>query len=367
MLDMIESRDAQIVAQTEPVPTPPEKKVSRREFLRGAGLFLGLGGSALACSLLESRLPFLRNSLENQTGIPRVNLMFFYEYHQESPEKWRRFKEMFDRADVFVTEAGPWDQKLLDWFRQKPEKIEETDDIARSSEKPLFFIDPPESDPLWKELPSIWDNCGFDYSLPYKEAVERVKEYLVKEVDFHKRRERVWEQQLMGIMTRLNYEHWFTGRSRINIMIDAGAYHTQIYHQLAKRARKEGKLLQVERTFSENPFIFYYRNEAMRRLLFKNQMPTNEAAARVGLEDLLDIYGDYLKKGFQETPHQPHQWVQFLRRVTNSFSQDEIQAVFERIKPVWTQTDLTEEEKKRETASVLTEILQEKGITVSLR
>ena len=360
---MTENQDAQIVAQTEPILTTPEKKVSRRGFL----ILLGLGGGAVACELLEKKLPFLRTSLENQTGLSRVNLMFFYESHPPSPEKLKRFKEMFDRADVFVTEAGPWDQKLLDWFRnQKPEKIEDTDDIVRNSEKPIFFIDPRENDPLWMELPSLWENYSFDYSLPYEEAIKKVREYLVKEVDFHKRREKVWEQQLKGIMTRLNYEHWFTGRSKVNVMIEAGGYHTQIYHHLSRRARREGKLLQVERTFSENPFIFEYRVEVMRRLLFKNQMPTDEEAAKVGMENILENYGAPLKERFQETPHQPHQYVQFLRRVTNSFSQDEIKAVFGRIKTIRTQKDLTEEEIHQNIVSALTEILQDKGIEIPM-
>jgi hypothetical protein len=326
--------------------------MSRRKFLQVAAISTGV--------LLLSGDQVVRESIRGADGVPDINLDFFYEYHSNSKNKLERFRPLFNEADIFVTEYGPWDKKDLDWFRNhEPKKdIDSTWDVVFGSGKPVFFIDPPKDHPLWSKFKDVEKNMSPDYSLDYDSSVGKMGEYLRIEVGIHKERESIWEDQLLKIIKEVKSSPQFSGQNSINILIEAGAYHTSIYHRLLKSNNPN---IKGHRKFSEDPITFPKREEIMRRLLFKAQEPSKDDIEKVVLEAMLNsVYGTILDKKYVESPTKK---TQHLRGVIDKIDANDTKKIFDQISLIKTEKGLPEEENAKIT-SWLTSFLGERGINI---
>jgi len=333
-------------------------KLSRRDFLK----ISGAGVAGLTLSYLISRIPQIQNALESGGNGNKINLLFFQEYHQNNPNKLARFESMFDRADVFVTEFGPWNANDLEWFRshERPNKIEKPWDLVFGSNKPVFFIDPDASDPVWIELKEIENNSAPDYVLPFEQAVARLTDYLIREVEVHKKRELVWEMQLTNIIKLLHNSSLFRGKNNIGIMIETGAYHTSIYHDLSEIQNDN---YSTERIFSESPITFPKRHETMRRLLFNNQLPTVDDMQKTMLEAMIDdVFGAQLSLRFVDSPSSKSR---YLRKITNMFSPNEIKTTFNQLSAIKNSNNVPANEAQQNARNWFTKYLSEKGIEIN--
>lgn len=355
--------------ETNKISPDTNKPFTTREVFQVSGAAVG---AMIAYTLFHRLFPIkLKDVFERD---PKVQLNFYQEYHYETYQEFKTYKELFEKADAIVFEAGRWTDESLQQRRDISEGIDGSPakhqlGILYKSKKPVFYIDPKGNHPLWeKYFEVIEPTFNIDqttYTIPFKERIQQLKDAFIKSADIHKERQVIWENQLSEIIRDLKTTKEFKNKNTINIMVVTGAFHTGIYHRIKKDNVKNIEA-QASRTFDEIPFIYDLESEIKRRCYFLEKTPSDEDIAKYLLVRMVEIkmgglygYKESIEKTFENSPSKQ---AQFMRHLANKFSLVDIKNVLKEVRKVYLINDESEWDNHGKMKIIMEKALEEKGI-----
>lgn len=231
--------------------------------------------------------------------LPSIAINIFYGSHQ-SAEDQKRLGEAFQKADVYVPEVPGWNPETLKIFRSVSDgRLEPRDAIRRlgnffresrlaelkilyNSKKPVIFVDVPVRHPIdlriVSQLNRLSESIDFLVLNTFRGNIEGVREVIRNFAQTQKEREDYMLLNLKPKIEEFLKEHpELKGKKKLDILLNLGAVHTNLYRSLKKDNQEVG------RTFNDMPTIFSHTEEGIRRSLFGKDIK-DELAAKIILE-----------------------------------------------------------------------------------
>jgi len=275
---------------------------------------------------------------EIEVGLPKIKIDIFYSPHG-SAEDIDGLEDQLKKADIFIPETFGWSPEYLnalrklsdgkvtpemalqDWGDDNPfyySRDEKFFKIIYKSKKPITFIDIPDNHSLVRrenenKIPNIHFGSNFG------QVLDSVRGYIEKAATMHEERETYMLKQLQPQIQELLKTHpELRERQEINILLSVGGAHTSLDRYL-----KED--YQTTREFSKIPMIFPYRDEALRRHMFKKPVD-DELVARIATERTLSkAHRNIIDTLTNDSPKKAIA----IRRLISRFSFDELKKMFE--------------------------------------
>jgi hypothetical protein len=239
---------------------------------------------------------------ESERQMP-VKFHFLFGEHGTSLDA-AKFSEEFKRADIVAIEGVGWDDKhkaeIEGISEGKPMGVDSDFDsyqreelsVLFNSKKPILLIDVPAGDPLIAELVKSViheDEAQNDFEQGrFARSMQLYERYLIEHGEVEAKREQYVETQLVQLVQKEISENpklqgIVNEKGFLDVAVSFGAAHTSLYHDLKNTGAD------ADQKFGEQPFIFGFYAEALRR-------------ARLGLE----IPDDLVAKALCEAVMQNH-------------------------------------------------------------
>ena len=277
---------------------------------------------------------------DRKPGEPKISVNIFYSPHA-SAKDMEGLKKEFEKCDIYMPERVEWTEGTLDIFKRlssgkmnpsevAPDKdpvIQQResmiDNMIFNSQKPIALIDVPENHQIIKDEENRQSqNKGkkiFHYG-NFQDTLDSLKNALKSEYLQEQRETYMLSQLKPQVETVLNEHPELKDKQEIKVLLSLGADHRPLYHSLKKEN------LQVTRTFSENPFVYPFSLEVVRRNAFGRPVE-NELVGQALTEILL---WKAFRPHLVDLAEQDSQKVTvFTRKLISVFSPDEIKKMYE--------------------------------------
>jgi len=271
---------------------------------------------------------------EKKEKEPKISLSFFFSPHATGKD-FEKLGELFRRADVYIPEFADWSPELLDDYQKlsrgeiTPKEIcekheyesnsanEKEAEFIYQSQKPIFFVDIGKSQHLeraekyYTEIrPYLTKAIQFFQEGDLEQAVKDFHTFYQLHTELESRREDIIKANLekkLKELTVLCPE--LKNKDEIKVLIAFGAFHTKIYHSLAK---KYPSLRQFSRTL----FVYSSLDQVERSMVFSKDV-SKELLARQFPEARLCNFFDSITSDSQKI-------IEIARKISSQLSFEDI-------------------------------------------
>lgn len=297
-----------------------------------------------------------------EAPLPQLSFDIFYSYHRSAKDA-EAMQKLFADADIYAPEATGWNEEVLAAFRRVSTGRVYPKEVLREygwdvptyefmgqvlamihgSNKPITFLDVPDSDPSVENLKLLnLEEIGL-FSLlskrPFAVSIRNIKVLLRQYADTNERRESVItssehiEQVMRETLKRYPI---LKSKEKLHMLISFGAQHTPMVHALRKRGEK------IQRHIPSHTMVFPLQLEGIRRYSFGKEVD-DLLAARILFEGRLYTT---MQQHFFSLTKDTQKIFLFLRKAITQFTLEEIAELL-------TAQYLNREEEDRAIASAL--------------
>ena len=226
---------------------------------------------------------------EQKEGEPKISYHFFYAPHGTAKDI-ENLEKAFGEADIYVPEAyawGPSGKSLLEavsnglapekalesiWgIKNKSARFHELE-ILYNSKKPILLADIPATEIDLIKKDKAGDTI-FQQAFQYfakgelQQALKELRSALVIHAEVDEEREEKIKVNLEKQIKTFLVEHpEYSAKKELQILIQLGVLHTNLYHKF----KKENLL--ASREFSQPIIVYLFLGEALRRIRFKKEI-----------------------------------------------------------------------------------------------
>lgn len=235
---------------------------------------------------------------QKEKKLPKISLDIFYGTHNSTSDALA-FKSHFAKADIFIPEGIGWSKKSLEAMRRVASgdsevlaRIGHVNNFSKAqlemlygSGKPVMLVDIPEGHPLLAEYFKMRDRSHdladelWSSHKPLEMIIDQTRVNFRQQAELEKEREQYMldniEPQLCSALKK--YPD-LQKKKVLRPLMFLGAAHTGIYQSLSRGG------VSVKRNFAEHPVSFPYAVEAIKKIYFGTEEPTDELVARSILE-----------------------------------------------------------------------------------
>lgn len=251
---------------------------------------------------LRNRLPEKPQpgSLETEEKPLPIKIDFWFSQHATADDA-RRMQGQFDQADVFVPETFGHTPARIAAYQAVSDGTMEPNDRAKlqganmntdpytlaelqmlaNTKKLVLAIDLPSNEEMESQNSlneyAIYYALGAVLSGQLQSGINLTGKVFRDHVLMQNQRELFMVQELKRQLGDVKFKQWCkdrlteTGKADIQVLVQLGAVHTRVAHQIAAQ-----NLYSVERHMPEHPFIFPPADEEYRQLIFGKKHALDE-------------------------------------------------------------------------------------------
>lgn len=271
---------------------------------------------------------------EHKEHEPKINYHFLYSAHRTA-EDFSNLEEAFKKADIYVPEVVGWtmqdqeDYQAVSDGEMLPEQFGH--DVAghrlqalrvmHDSKKPILLADLHLTDEITDEYKDIRNQgeralTAFTRG-EFFESLKLLRVYVERSAKLQLKRENKIKENLdKRIKWFLEENPEYSNNKELNVLIKLGSAHTTLYHKLKGEGRS------VSREFKEQPEIYTFLNELVRKQLF-NKTIDNELLAR-------GIFDNFLIPNFYPITNNSNKAIWVSRKITSRLSLRDIKEISEK-------------------------------------
>jgi hypothetical protein len=252
------------------------------------------------------RIPKNENDLEKQE-YPPIKLNFLYSGHEKSSEAMGFAHEIM-KADIYITEAVGADESDRATLQKISDGVEppipSTDpfrnaelNILSFSKKPVLCVDIPRGHHLIEQFKKALEKEDKAATLfqngSHKEGTDLFRESLIEHSAIQLEREQYIQSEIPKQVRQLldkrpDIKEILSKKGFLDVTFSMGAGHTLMYSELKNSGAD------VKSSFSENPLIFDYYSEALRRIM-RGMGVSDEVLVKALFERVIEINGIHIE------------------------------------------------------------------------
>lgn len=292
-------------------------------------------------NLLQKLKSNIERALKREPKGPKISVNFFFSPHRTEKDI-EKLRPLLKETDIYFIEGAGWESWAIDYYQKlsrgeitAEELLRETGwkpghlfysmrlaelSILYGSNKVIGVVDVPASHSSVKrheEIPQIEIKEIFDKTL------ETVKDFIQVLAHVERMRE---EYMILHIRPKIkeiiDNSPILKKKRKVEVLLHLGAAHTIIHHEVKKQG------FEIQREFASRPYIFSYRDEALRKYFFGKEI-SQDLLAHILLEQQLHI--SEIGASLEEISPNTDQYFLALRRIVSKFKTEEIEKIFTKV------------------------------------